>query len=587
MRIFLAWFTALALIICEAKAQENRSDSLRQVLNDVEQPDSIRFEAGRGYLMFQFRTDLEAARNTGAQLLGLATQLGDRTREATAHRLIGNTYAVQSRYEQALEAFLTSHKILQALGDEKGLATTSGNIGTVFYEMGNYLQAQAYLLEGLRLAEKLNDEPAMSRTLNNLGNVYVDQMDNEQALVYYERSLKLKEKLGDRRRLPAAYNNLGLTHTNLRNHIKAVQNLDKSIEIAKEVGDIRGEARATSNLAVEYSLVGAHEAALKKFNESIRLQTQVNDEDGLAASYHVRGKNYLQMKQYERARQDCMRSLTMAEKSGAMNLQKVSCGCISTALEAQGKYKASLTYFQRYQALTDSLFNREKTQEITRAALNYEFEKQQLADSVTFHKMQTEQQVAYERDLAREHRKFFIVLIISLIIIGFLAFLYWRHNQRLKMNKLENQLLNSEIEFKKKDLTNFAVNISNSLEWAESLAEKVDEIKAATGRKKAVEFDNLEKKIKNKVWVNEGSEDFYDKIDAFSSAFYHSLTSRFTDLTKTEIRLCSLIRLDLNTKQIAVLQNINPASVKMSRNRLRKKLNLSPEDDLTAFLKSV
>ena len=125
MRHFLAWFVALIFLAQGATAQQSRGDSLRQVLNDVEQADSTRFEAGYGYLMFQFRTDLEAARGTGAQLLGLATQMQDRTREATAHRLIGNTYAVQSRYEQALEAFFKSHKILQELEDEKGLATTA------------------------------------------------------------------------------------------------------------------------------------------------------------------------------------------------------------------------------------------------------------------------------------------------------------------------------------------------------------------------------------------------------------------------------------------------------------------------------
>lgn len=93
----------------------------------------MRFEAGYSYLMYQFRTNLDSARATGFELLGLALNADNQSWEATAHRLIGNTYAVQSRYEQALEAFLKSHKILLALCDERGLATTSSNIRTVFY----------------------------------------------------------------------------------------------------------------------------------------------------------------------------------------------------------------------------------------------------------------------------------------------------------------------------------------------------------------------------------------------------------------------------------------------------------------------
>ena len=96
----------------------------------------------------------------------------------------------------------------------------------------------------------------------------------------------------------------------------------------------------------------------------------------------------------------------------------------------------------------------------------------------------------------------------------------------------------------------------------------------------------METEIKNKIWVHKGSDEFYNKIDSISTAFYDKLSSQFESLTKNDIRLCSLIKLDLNTKQIATLQNINPASVKMSRNRLRKKLNLSPDDDLSAFLRT-
>lgn len=98
---------------------------------------------------------------------------------------------------------------------------------------------------------------------------------------------------------------------------------------------------------------------------------------------------------------------------------------------------------------------------------------------------------------------------------------------------------------------------------------------------------DLEKEIKNRIWVNNETDEFYQKIDAFSTAFYKKLTDQFKDLTKNEIRLCSLIKLNLDTKQIATLQNINPASVKMNRNRLRKKLNLEPEDDIYQFLQSI
>lgn len=558
------------------QAQTIEEDSLKQVFTNESIKGSDRFEAGTDLVLFQFRTNIDSARVTATALLQMAERLKNPEYRATALRLIGNTYAVQSKFEQALEHFLRSHEILLEMDDIDGLTTTFNNIGTVYYELGNYTQAQEYLLQSLKLAEETNNELTASRALNNLGNVQYDQSNNEQALEYYSRSLALKEKLGQRFSLPLTYNNIGLIYTNLEDHEKAVENLTQSATIAEEVDDMYSMTRAYSNLGIEYSRIGEYETALHILNESIKMKLEINDLDGLASSYLYRGDVYLKTNRFKLAQADCSQSFEMARTSGAQNLQKEALGCLSSVSEALGDYKSSLAFQKEYISLKDSLFNKEKTQELTRAAMNYEFEKQQLASTI-----------AFEQDLNEEHQKFFITLITSLVVIAGMLFLYWKYNQNLKYKKLENVMLNSELEHQQNDLTNFAVNISNNQAWAESLAEKLEVIKTSTGRKRGAEMDELEAAIKNKVWVNKESEEFYKKIDAFSSAFYNKLTTQFEGLTKTEIRLCSLIKLNLDTKQIAVLQNINPSSVKMSRNRLRKKLNLGPEDDLHAFLQTL
>ncbi|WP_165395229.1 tetratricopeptide repeat protein [Flagellimonas allohymeniacidonis] len=567
-------------------AQTTPKDSLLRLFKDTKAPDSVRFDSGTRYMGQLLGKDLDSARGTGIQLLDFAQNVDNKKWEATSYRLIGNTYAIQGNFEKAQEFFFNSHEILLELNDKEGLAVTFNNIGTVFYELGNYVQAQVNLLESLRLAEELQDDVAASRALNNLGNIHSDLENNEKALGYYGRSLELKEKLGHRNRLPAGYNNIGLIYIQMKKHDLAIENLTKSATIAKEIGDLQSMTRAQSNLGIEYSNNGELDKALDYFNESIGIKQDINDLDGLASAYVYRGQNYLAMKRFDLARSDCLESLELSNASGALNTQSLACDCLGNALEGLGNHREALQYFRRFESLKDSLFDKEKTQEMTRIEMNYQFEKKQLADSIAFHKLQTEQKVAFERDLNKEQNKFFITLMISLAALLFMLFLYWKYTQNLKVKNLENKLLNSEIEYKKKDLTNFAVNISNNQEWAESLAQRLEILKASTGRKRLKELENLETDIKNKIWVNKSSDEFYKKIDALSSSFYDRLTKEFKDLTKTDIRLCSLIKLNLNTKQIAALQNINPSSVKMSRNRLRKKLNLSPEDDLNAFLRT-
>ena len=173
-----------------------------------------------------------------------------------------------------------------------------------------------------------------------------------------------------------------------------------------------------------------------------------------------------------------------------------------------------------------------------------------------------------------------------LIVISFIGFTYnFKVRQANKAN-FKNKLLRTEIEYKKKDLVDFASNISSNQQWNNYLIAKMEEIKEAKGRKKGAALVNLEKEIKDKNKVIENNFDFQNRIDLLSSEFYNSLIKRYPNLSKTEVKLCSLIRLDLDNYDIATLQNVDVSSIYKSRYRLRKKLNITSCTDLNIFLKS-
>ena len=86
--------------------------------------------------------------------------------------------------------------------------------------------------------------------------------------------------------------------------------------------------------------------------------------------------------------------------------------------------------------------------------------------------------------------------------------------------------------------------------------EKLESLKSSPGRKRANELENLETELRNKIKVNKNTEDFHNQIDILSSSFYEKLKNVFSNLTKNDIRLCSLVRLNMDTKQITILQNI-------------------------------
>lgn len=101
------------------------------------------------------------------------------------------------------------------------------------------------------------------------------------------------------------------------------------------------------------------------------------------------------------------------------------------------------------------------------------------------------------------------------------------------------------------------------------------------------EIDNLFEFLINSI-AEKVKEDSWQRFDiTFKTAhkdFSEKLLKEFPTLTKSEIKLCTFLRLGMNTKDIASVLFQNPASIKVSRSRLRKKLNLETSDNLISFL---
>ena len=67
-------------------------------------------------------------------------------------------------------------------------------------------------------------------------------------------------------------------------------------------------------------------------------------------------------------------------------------------------------------------------------------------------------------------------------------------------------------------------------------------------------------------------------------SFSDQLLFQYPQLTPYELTLCEMIMDKLSSKQMAMQLNISAASVNTARYRLRKKLGLSPDQDLIGFL---
>ncbi|HTJ49007.1 MAG TPA: two-component regulator propeller domain-containing protein [Cyclobacteriaceae bacterium] len=156
---------------------------------------------------------------------------------------------------------------------------------------------------------------------------------------------------------------------------------------------------------------------------------------------------------------------------------------------------------------------------------------------------------------------------------------------QMKNAQLLNQQLNDELANKSKELTNYTLLIIQKNKLLDELKRKLKEAIRHPGTNNLRDFKNLVKLINYNFSPEKEWNEFNINFNRIHKGFAESLKVRFPDLTNNDLRLCALYCIGIPTKDIAEAMGISQTSVKMARYRLRKKLDLAPEADLTEFLK--
>lgn len=236
--------------------------------------------------------------------------------------------------------------------------------------------------------------------------------------------------------------------------------------------------------------------------------------------------------------------------------------------------------FWEIQILLDSVNDRlqkeERIGKLQQLQLRHEYE-------------EIEAQMKFERDMERikETRKnvvtFSIIAVLLLAIILTLIMLN-RKNIILKAKQAEKEMLADELEGKKQELVSKLLSQTKTNDTLNDIKEQLTSMEDMDEDEKRDITARSIKKINEVINANSDKNFDYYFLQV-QPKFYDNLRKDFPDLTLGELRLCALIKLNMNTKDIASINNITINGVKVARYRLRKKLGLNDaSDNLSDFL---
>lgn len=190
-------------------------------------------------------------------------------------------------------------------------------------------------------------------------------------------------------------------------------------------------------------------------------------------------------------------------------------------------------------------------------------------------------------------------MLYVLILIVIMMLVYWFNKQKLRkhqlqleekfekehrerLNRLEKEKLMNEIDLKRKELANTTMMAAKKNEVLMEIQGELNKDKNKFSNQ--FRLKHIMNKINSAVKNKDEWKVFETNFNEVHEDFFKDLLKEYPKLTSKDLKLCSYLKMNLSSKEIAPLMGISVRGVEVHRYRLRKKMELDGDVNLTKFL---
>lgn len=582
----------------------------------------IRAKLNLGLIFYQ-RIDYTVAIKLFSEALQEAQSIGETLLIAESHFNIAEVYLEQSQFLDAMESYHLSLLGYEKINDDSGQFWCLAGMGIVQKQSGNYKDAELFYNKALQKARnsgmtyeeaichnnlgnmhrktgdfskamssyekaievfrKMNDDAAVSDCLNNIGNLYSDNHNPFRALEYYSQALKIAEKLKDEYRLIIRYKNMAGAYTELKDFENAGLFLDDALKLAEKSGDKSFLASCNMLYGKLHSVKNNHSIATAFFKKSADLYAETGVRPEQCEALIELAFSLLRENNIKEALKYALEAFGIAESTGSLKARLEASICLAECYEKDNNPTQAYAFLKSANMLKDSIYTAEKYRTIEEIEAGFARSQLKKENEVL------SQNAILQKQAIRTQNIIMLLLGVSLAMgLALIWLIYKRKNEARRetgeiKQRSEEEIgrLSKDLLAKERELTSKTVFINQKNQLIEKLIRELDELKKTGASEQAIQ--HLQIQLKQELAPNAWKE-FEIQFNEVHPDFQARLLNSFPDLTPAERRLCAFIRLDMNTREISSLSGQSIKSIEVARTRIRKKLGVPHEQNLTNFI---
>jgi tetratricopeptide (TPR) repeat protein len=468
-------------------------------------------------------------------------------------------------------------KLAYAINDEYLIATMSWWYGETMFFCNQIELSTMYCLNAVEILDK-KGITAESHKYQFLGELFYLTRDLDKGIYYIRRSIiNEKDTSHDAKvNTMSRWNTIALCWRKIGNHDSAFHYFDVAMQMANALNNEVWKGIISGNKGYVYFLEKKYDIAKPLFEFDYHTSKQYGENANAAHSLQMIARLNLMQGKKDSALLQVKEALKMLQQQPQPLPYYLQDVYYATAdvYRVLGNSDSFYYYSQLYNTLHDS---------IERAVANSRLEIARL-------RLDNQSNISEIRELQKEEeaeiqeRNYIIAAIVFLAIVGLLIV----NRQRLK-SRFQRQLAFQQKVTAEKELTAAKEQLDM---FTQSIIEKtrvIEQLEQQVATKPLTdEQQQLASELSRQtILTEEDWEKFKTLFEIIYPGFFIKLKETAPEITVAETRMASLIRLHLNTKQMASMLGISTDSVYKIKQRLRKRLQLDDELATETFLTKI
>ncbi len=542
-------------------AKQNINKALR-IAHKIKKPRGIAGANNCLGVVYYYQKEYDSALVYFNKAYKINTEMGHSWGQASALHQIGVVQNHLNKYSKAIKSFQKAGKVFKSLNDSLSYIKTIENIGVSYNLMKYQKKGLERFLSANTLYKQLHNTSGIGRTYIHISQILIKQKEYEKALSYLKKSLPHIHSGGNKRHLSVVLNNIGISQRGLKNYDDALAYLQKSLALRKEKGNSKTVAVIQSEIGNTYFEMESYVEALHYQKKALQNYSIKGSYRQKATSYNSIARSFLKLNQIDSAKSNATKALSSSKKASDLETETEANQTLASIAEREENSLAAYQHFKNLSILKDSLKIIKQEEVAKELYAKYETK-------------QKEYQINILQQLNNKIKQRYTILVSALILamalltVGLLVFI-----KKIKHTSLEKEILDRELDTKKKELTTHSLHLVKKNKVLESLKEEVEHIRCSEDQNAQFNYLKLIQTINFDLSDDTSWENFKRSFEQVHKDFYSIIKSKYPNVTSNELRLMALLKINLSSKEIASILNITQEGVRKARYRLRKKLDI-------------